>query len=73
MTLAIDLDDRAFSALLEKAAESGVTPEQLASDLLGRSLRGEPVAESQVTAQSFKIALAESVRANEELLRRLAK
>jgi hypothetical protein len=68
MTIALQLDPSGFEALQAEAAELGVTPEQLAHDIVRRHLR----ARQGATDPAFRAALADSMRENEELLRRLA-
>jgi hypothetical protein len=70
MTLAITIDEPGFTALQERAKALGLTPEQLATEIVAREL----VASSGTKkGQSFDTAVAESMQKNEELLRRLAK
>ena len=74
MTIALQLDETGVSALQTQAAELGVTPEQLATEIVRRHVlaRATPKAIGP-DDPLFKAALAASMKDNEELLRRLAK
>ena len=69
MTIALQLDASGYSALQAEAHERGMTPEQLANEIVQRHLRTRASAEDP----AFRAALAASMKENEELLRRLAK
>jgi hypothetical protein len=70
MTLSITINETGFTALQERAAALGLTPEQLATEIVSRELFAT---DPKPKGQSFDTAVAESMKANEELLRRLAK
>jgi hypothetical protein len=70
MTIALQLDATGYSALQAEASERGMTPEQLANEIVQRHLRARA---GSVEDPAFKTALAASMKENEELLRRLAK
>jgi hypothetical protein len=74
MTIALQLDPNGYSALEAEARALGLTPEQLANEIVNRHLRARLT--STATGNSdpvFKSAFAASMNENEELLRRLAK
>ena len=70
MTIALQLDPNGYSALTAEAAELGLTPEQLANEIVQRHLRART---SSPDDPAFRAALTASMKENEELLRRLAK
>ena len=74
MTIALQLDPPGLTALQAEAAELGITPEQLANDIVQRHLRSRVEAtESGPGDPAFTAALTASMKDNEALLRRLAK
>jgi hypothetical protein len=74
MTIALQLDPSGYSALKTEAAELGITPEQLANEIVQRHLRERSQAASDsANDPAFMAALSASMKENEELLRRLAK
>ena len=68
MTISFQLDATSQVALQEEAAAVGVTPEQLAADIVKRHLLARSPSDDP-----FRAALRASIRENDELLRRLAK
>ena len=72
MTISLQLNPPGLNALQKEAEELGITPEQLASDIVERHLRARLVSGSANDA-AFRAALATSMKENEELLGRLAK
>jgi hypothetical protein len=73
MTIALQLDPTGFDVLRKEAEELGVTPEQLAHDIVQRHLRTRTTPGAGADDPAFRAALAASMKENEELLRRLAK
>lgn len=66
MTISVQLDPPGLLALQKEAEVLGVTPEQLAAEIVKRHL-------ARASDEAFRAALADSMRDNEELLSRLAK
>lgn len=73
MTIALQLDPTGLTVLQKEAAELGITPEQLAADIVQRHIRARTGGDTTANDAAFRAALADSMRENEELLRRLAK
>jgi len=74
MTIAIQLEAQGLDMLQAEATELGVTPEQLANDIVQRHLRTRTdVANKVANDSTFRAALSASITENSELLRRLAK
>ncbi|WP_439622238.1 hypothetical protein [Gemmata sp.] len=67
MTISFQLDQPSEIALQQEAAGLGVTPEQLAADIVKRHLL------VRADDAPFQQAMNASLRENEELLRRFAK
>ncbi|MDB5305844.1 MAG: hypothetical protein JWO38_46 [Gemmataceae bacterium] len=72
MTILLQLEAPGLEALQKEAADLGVTVEQLAHDIIRQHLRARATG-SAVADTAFRRATADSVRENEELLRRLAR
>ena len=72
MTISLQLDPHGLTALQKEAEELGITPEQLANNIVERHIRSRFVSGS-AGDDAFQAALATSMKENEELLRRLAK
>lgn len=72
MTIRVQLGGSGLAVLQQEAAALGVTVEQLATDILERHA-GKATAARTIPDDKFRAVLADSLRENEELLRRLAK
>lgn len=72
MTIRVQLGGSGLAVLQQEAATLGVTVEQLATDILERHA-GKAATARAIPDDKFRAALADSLRENEELLRRLAK
>ncbi len=73
MTIMINLDEPGFSALAEEASRLGVSVEQLADSIVRRHIRTRAGQGGVATDESFRMAMADTFRENEEVYRRLAK
>jgi type II secretory pathway component PulM len=70
MTILLQLDPPAAEALRNEADGLGVSVEELAADIVRRHTTAKSAA---IPDAKFRAVLADSLRDNEELLRRLAK
>lgn len=68
MTIQLQLEPDGVETLRQEAAGLGLSVEELATDIIRRHVRARPAPDA-----AFRAALADSVRENEELLRRLAR
>jgi hypothetical protein len=73
MTITIQLDGPGLAALQQEAANLGVSVEQLADTIIQRHVRGRAGLGPVVDEATFRKAMADTFRENEELYRRLAR
>lgn len=73
MTVMLNLEKPGLDVLEQEAANLGLTVEQLANDIIRRHVEAKSSSVQFADPTAFRRAMADSVRENEELLRRLAK